>query len=183
MLCYALALLLWTLLLPGFMAALTRVSGAVWPLVSPAGVGLRLEGLELVAETREFSLRAGQVERTPFTAAPFVALVLATGGLGVGRRLRVLGIGLLILFGVYILAVLLMLEYSLAAWYLSYAAQATSGPALSFAYTPAQAAVYGWLNRFYGDMGQHVLPIVLWAALVLTHSRDQAVSWPRRLLG
>ena len=123
------------------------------------------------------------MERIPFTAALFVALVLATGGLGVRRRLSVLGIGLLILGAIYVGAVLLMLEYALAAWYLSYAAQAGGGPALSFAYTPAQAAVYGWLNRFYGDMGQHVLPIVLWAALVLAHTRDRAISWPRRLLG
>ena len=78
-LCYALTLALWTLLLPVFMAALMRVSGAVWPLVSPAGVSLRLEGLEIVAETTEFSLRAGQVERTPFTA-------VTVRGAGVGDR-------------------------------------------------------------------------------------------------
>ena len=85
-LCYALALALWTLLLPGFMAVLTRVSGAIWPLVSPAGVGLRLDGLEIVAQTTRVVPAGGACGAAPVYFRAFLALVLATSGLGVERR-------------------------------------------------------------------------------------------------
>ena len=54
---------------------------------------------------------------------------------------------------------------------------------LSFAYSPAQAQVYGWLLSFWIDMGQHVLPIAVWAGLTLALSRGKAEGWARRLLG
>jgi len=183
-LCYAVALYLWTLLLPAYMAVLTRVAGPIWPLVSAAGVSLRLDGLEIVAQTAEFYQRVRHVDRLPFTSVTFLALALATSRLRFGRRFRLIVIGLLILFGSYVLSLLLWLENSLAGWYLSYAARlAAGGPALSFAYSQVQAQVYDWLLTFWVDMGQHVLPIAVWAALVLAYSRDKAGSWARRLLG
>ena len=52
----------------------------------------------------------------------------------------------------------------------------------SFAYSPAQAQSTAG-SPLLGRYGAAVLPIVVWAALVLAYTRDRAVSWARRLLG
>ena len=182
MLCYAVALYLWTLLLPAYMAVLTRVAGVIWPLVSAAGVSLRLEGLEIVAQTAEFYQRVRHVDRLPFTSVTFLALALATSRLRLDRRLKLIAIGLLILFGSYVLSLLLWLEDSLAGWYFS-PRRLAAGEPVPFAYSQLQAQLYAGLLSFWVDMGQHMLPIVVWAGLVLFYSRDKAGSWARRLLG
>ena len=182
--CYVVALYLWTLLLPSLMAGLTWAAGVVWPLVSVSGVSLRVEGQEIVAQTRDFSMRFNQMERIPFTAVTFLALAVATSGLRISRRLALIALGLLILCGSYVAAMSLTFESYLAQWYLSYMARVgAAGAALSFAYSPAQAQVYGWLLSFWIDMGQHVLPIAVWAGLTLALTRGKEEGWTRRLLG
>ena len=187
--CYALALHLWTLLLLGLMTGLTWAAGAVWPPVCVAGVALRVDGRKIVAQTRDFSMRFNQMERIPFTAVTFLALALATSGLRFSRRLGLIALGLLILCGSYVAAMSLTFESYLAQWYLSYMARVgAAGSALSFAYSPAQAQVYGWLLSFWIDMGQHVLPIAVWAGLTLALSRARRGAgrggcWAERATG
>ncbi|HNR36892.1 MAG TPA: hypothetical protein PKO36_17085 [Candidatus Hydrogenedentes bacterium] len=110
-------LVLWLLVLPHYTLALGHTTAAIIRVtmkVPIESVAITRDGEGILNTDVALSYRYGahaptmhDVGHLVTNVAPFVALVLATGGLGLWRRLRVLAIGILILFGFHVLTIVL----------------------------------------------------------------------------
>jgi len=110
-------LVLWLLALPCYTKLLGQTTAAIIRLttetaiesvsVTHDGGGFLNTDVALTYFYAAHSSTMHDVGHLVTNVAPFVALVLATGGLGLWRRLRVLALGLVILYAFHVLTIVL----------------------------------------------------------------------------
>jgi len=148
----------WMVAAPVYNRVIGRCSGAAFALLESPDV-TRVEataaGISVLRRVADGSMRPFMVFDLYVYAGliPLVALILATPGIGRLRRLRILGVGLLLIAGVHVL----FLVGAVRLLYVAYGLESVS---------PGTARVCQWAQVFLRILWEGSA-LVIWAALLL----------------
>ncbi len=187
--------LLWQPFITTYGEWLARAGNFVWPVVTGDNAKLQLnekgqfEGGKEVFGTKVAHVKLAHAWEFVFTMVGFLSLIFASSGLGLVARLKALILGIAGMFAAHLFHVLVFAESALAGWYVNgllpsetYTALVEQGITPAFSYTATQYRVLLWLTNFWDTAGQHIWPVILWAALNIWYKRGREGRWAERIL-